>query len=62
MSKLTVGIDVGGTFADVLCYDDESRSFQVAKVPTTTGDQSRGCLTQRIGITICISVVLGKIF
>ena len=44
MPKLTVGIDVGGTFTDVLCYDDESRSFQVAKVPTTAGDQSRGCL------------------
>jgi N-methylhydantoinase A/oxoprolinase/acetone carboxylase beta subunit/N-methylhydantoinase B/oxoprolinase/acetone carboxylase alpha subunit len=41
---LTIGIDVGGTFTDVICYDQESHRFQVAKVPSTTEDQSIGCV------------------
>jgi N-methylhydantoinase A len=44
MSELTVGIDVGGTFTDVFCYEHGSRSFRVAKVPSTLEDQSRGCI------------------
>ena len=44
MSGLTIGIDVGGTFTDVVCYDQEACSFRVAKVPTTSEDQSRGCV------------------
>jgi N-methylhydantoinase A/oxoprolinase/acetone carboxylase beta subunit/N-methylhydantoinase B/oxoprolinase/acetone carboxylase alpha subunit len=41
---LTIGIDVGGTFTDVICYDQESRRFHVAKVPSTVEDQSIGCM------------------
>ncbi len=44
MSKLTIGIDVGGTFTDVFCYEHASRSFRVAKVPTTPADQSLACI------------------
>ena len=44
MPGLTLGIDVGGTFTDVICYDQESHSIRVAKVPTTSEDQSRGCV------------------
>ncbi|TFH46500.1 MAG: hydantoinase/oxoprolinase family protein [Lysobacterales bacterium] len=44
MSQLTVGIDVGGTFTDVVCYDQVSHSIRVAKIPTTSEDQSRGCV------------------
>ncbi len=44
MSRLTMGIDVGGTFTDVICYDQESRRFHVAKVPSTPEDPSRGCV------------------
>ena len=44
MSRLTIGIDVGGTFTDVVCYEHDSRRIHVAKVPTTPEDQSRGCI------------------
>ncbi len=43
MAELSVGIDVGGTFTDVISYDHTSGNFRVAKVPTTSDDQSRGC-------------------
>jgi N-methylhydantoinase A len=39
-----MGLDVGGTFTDVICYDPESRRFHIAKVPSTSEDQSRGCM------------------
>jgi N-methylhydantoinase A/oxoprolinase/acetone carboxylase beta subunit/N-methylhydantoinase B/oxoprolinase/acetone carboxylase alpha subunit len=44
LSKLIIGIDVGGTFTDVVCYDHQARRLRVAKVPTTAEDQSRGCV------------------
>lgn len=40
MSRI-IGVDVGGTFTDVISID-ESGEVRVAKVPTTTGDQSEG--------------------
>ena len=37
------GVDVGGTFTDVVCLDAEG-SPRIVKVPTTPGDQSGGLL------------------
>jgi N-methylhydantoinase A len=37
-----VGVDVGGTFTDIISLDAEGRSFSVAKVPSTPQDQSLG--------------------
>jgi N-methylhydantoinase A/oxoprolinase/acetone carboxylase beta subunit/N-methylhydantoinase B/oxoprolinase/acetone carboxylase alpha subunit len=51
MSKFTLGIDVGGTFTDLVCYDHGSRRFRVAKVPTTPEDQSRGCMNALHSLT-----------
>ena len=39
-----VGIDVGGTFTDVLCYDLAEKKFLSAKVPSLPGEQWRGVL------------------
>jgi N-methylhydantoinase A len=39
-----VGVDVGGTFTDVLLLDDETGDFRVAKTLTTPGDPSVGVL------------------
>ncbi len=44
MSRNIVGVDVGGTFTDLLMVDEEARRFTVAKVPTTPEDQSVGFL------------------
>ena len=38
----TVGIDVGGTFTDLILLDRESGAIRVAKVPTTTDNQADG--------------------
>ena len=37
-----LGIDVGGTFTDVLLHDAGDGSVRLLKIATTTGDQSRG--------------------
>ena len=38
-----VGVDIGGTFTDVLTFDEREHRLRVAKVPTTA-DQSRGLI------------------
>jgi N-methylhydantoinase A len=40
--KTVVGVDVGGTFTDVFFLNEEDGSCNVAKVPSTRGDQSIG--------------------
>jgi N-methylhydantoinase A len=37
-----VGIDVGGTFTDVVVYDGQTRAWSLGKVPSTPGDPARG--------------------
>jgi hypothetical protein len=37
-----IGVDVGGTFTDLLALDPERGVFRVAKVPSTPEDQSIG--------------------
>ena len=39
---LTVGIDVGGTFTDLLAIDHRSGTVRLAKVPTTVDNQAIG--------------------
>ena len=41
-SRFVIGVDVGGTFTDVFFLDETSGRCQVAKVPSTAGDQSKG--------------------
>jgi len=50
-SKTVVGVDVGGTFTDVFFLNEADGKCDVAKVPTTLDDQSRGIregIAQRI--------------
>jgi N-methylhydantoinase A len=42
LGYLALGVDIGGTFTDLLLVDTEARSFKFAKVSSTTDDQSRG--------------------
>jgi N-methylhydantoinase A len=41
-SSFTVGIDVGGTFTDLLAIDPASNEVRLAKVPTTVENQAIG--------------------
>ncbi len=40
--RLVIGVDVGGTFTDLFFLDEAGGTIEVAKVPTTRADQSRG--------------------
>jgi N-methylhydantoinase A len=42
--RLVIGVDVGGTFTDVFVLDEAAGTAEIAKVPSTRGDQSRGFL------------------
>jgi len=44
MSRLVIGIDVGGTFTDVVVLDEASGACTVGKVPTTRHDPAQGVL------------------
>jgi N-methylhydantoinase A len=39
-----IGVDVGGTFTDLICYDDESGEVRVGKEPTTPAAPDEGVL------------------
>ena len=43
MSTWQAGIDVGGTFTDLLFVDEGAHRFRVVKVPSTPDDQSAAC-------------------
>lgn len=42
--RYRIGIDVGGTFTDVVLVEEQSGEILVAKVPTVTDDPSQGCV------------------
>jgi N-methylhydantoinase A len=42
MSGTIVGVDVGGTFTDLFLFDETTRSFRTAKVPSRRGDEAAG--------------------
>jgi N-methylhydantoinase A len=39
-----IGVDVGGTFTDLILFDEEHRQVRLAKVPTTLDNQAFGVL------------------
>ena len=42
--KIVIGVDVGGTFTDILAFDEKTGKVSVAKTPSTKEDQSKGFL------------------
>jgi N-methylhydantoinase A len=40
-----VGVDVGGTFTDIVCFDLRARSYRFAKVPSISGEQWKGVVS-----------------
>lgn len=43
-SRITVGVDVGGTYTDLFFYDEATGKSSTAKVPSTPGNQAIGFL------------------
>ena len=39
-----IGVDIGGTFTDLLFYDDKTNSYIVDKVPTIPDHPEQGCM------------------
>jgi N-methylhydantoinase A len=37
-----IGVDVGGTFTDIACFEPSAGRFRTAKVPSNRGDEARG--------------------
>lgn len=44
MTGLVAGVDVGGTFTDLIVFDPDSGAVRLAKVPTTLPNQAGGVL------------------
>ena len=50
MCSLKIGIDVGGTFTDLIVYDSKTLEFKVAKVSTTTDNPEAAILTTLLDV------------
>ena len=49
-----VGVDVGGTFTDVVVYDEETGGLAVAKSPTTAADPTVGLLSALAKVKVAL--------
>ncbi|TRO61079.1 hydantoinase/oxoprolinase family protein [Candidatus Bathyarchaeota archaeon] len=45
MDRFKIGIDVGGTFTDIILYDNMTRESNIVKVPTTTKNPESAIVT-----------------
>jgi N-methylhydantoinase A len=57
--RYLIGIDVGGTFTDVICFNLVSRELVQAKVPSIPGQQWRGVLDALAALNIKFSDIEG---
>jgi N-methylhydantoinase A len=55
--SFVLGVDIGGTFTDLLLVDTISGTFRVAKVATTPGDQSVGFMDGLAALGIAIDEI-----
>src|SRR3989338_5681881 len=44
MKKCRIGFDIGGTFTDIILFDEEEGIYYSAKTHSTPTDQSRGAV------------------
>lgn len=45
MSKYRVSMDIGGTFTDIVAYNESTKEYHATKASTTPGELSRGVIT-----------------
>ncbi|MGX8014212.1 hydantoinase/oxoprolinase family protein (plasmid) [Mesorhizobium sp. ORM8.1] len=57
MERWQVGVDVGGTFTDVVAVDPKSNAFRIGKVPSTLDNQAKGVLNALQSIDVPLSSV-----
>ena len=50
-----VGVDVGGTFTDVVVYDEETGALEVAKSPTSPADPTVGLLNALAKLKVALA-------
>ena len=55
-----VGVDVGGTFTDLAFYDETTRRFTTAKVPSNRGDEALGFIDglKRLGPIVDLGAII----
>jgi len=58
-ARYLVGVDVGGTFTDLIAYDPDSARLLSAKVPSLPGEQWRGVLDALAGLGIAPQAITG---
>lgn len=44
MGKMTAGVDVGGTYTDLIAIDEASGAVKISKVPSTPANQAEGVI------------------
>ncbi len=57
MAGWQVGVDVGGTFTDIMAIEDGGSTLRVAKVPSTPRDQSVGVISGLESLGLALSDV-----
>ena len=57
MSGAVVGVDVGGTFTDLILMEPESGAVRLAKVPSTPANQAAGVLAALDGAAASLAEV-----
>ena len=50
-----VGVDVGGTFTDLILIDEQSGGVRISKVPSTPENQAFGVMSVEEGLKMIIS-------
>ena len=55
--KIVIGVDVGGTFTDILAFEEKTGHISVFKTPSTKEDQSKGFLEGILEATQDLSLV-----
>ncbi len=57
-----IGVDVGGTFTDILCYEPRHRQLLSAKVPSIPDGQWHGVLDAFTALSIAPAAIAAFVY